>query len=288
VVSQIHEIFACMKTKVLFLALALCSVSAALQGQVVAVNGVDLDPDPVNTIVARDGYGGLYDVNGELYWWMCVEPNGSAAAGPGDAFIADALSVMDGWTAQNTERSDFYSANPGYYSSVITPQTRIIEYVLDSYLPWSLAGASGRFLEQDGTAANFGSDNQFYNSFFAVQNFISEMYGKPVKTLAEFTDMSDFNFFAGNSSDPTAIFNRQTIFDTIVADVESKAGGSFFDNYVAEGGYQILATTYSVNDPNNWQDALVILSPVPEPSGALLIACTGLAVMLRRFRRLAA
>ncbi len=271
-----------MRSKVFIISFALL-LSGIAKADTIAINGVD-----------RDGYGGVYEVagtgfDGGRYWWMCIEPNGSTSAGSGQGFLADAVGFYDGWDQQNTERLDFYTNNPGNYLSALPTQVRVMEYVLDTYLPWNtLAGPSGRFAEQDATSSLYGNDDPFYNAFFAVQNFLSETYGKTTKS--DFTDMSDYSFFAGSATDPNSIAARSSIFSTILADVESKALVNFFDTYTAEHGYMIANTLMPSADIDNWQDALLIYSfaPVPEPSGALLIACTGLAVMLRRMRRVAA
>jgi hypothetical protein len=172
-----------------------------------------------------------------------------------------------------------------------------LSYVLDTYLRWDLAGSSGRFTEQSSTSANFGNDDTFYNSFFTVQNVLNNVYGAPGKT--DYTDISSgeanpFTFYEGNATgNSPAIAARQDLFISIVNDVDAKADSSFFDTYVAQGTYMIASSTFSTannslgsEDANkNWQDALIIVAPVPEPSGALLIACSGLAFMFRRFRR---
>lgn len=272
-----------MRSKVIAL-FAFLGLSLFCQAQsgTIAINGVD-----------RDGFGGVYEITGTgfdggRYWWMCIEPNGSPNAGAGDGYLAEAVSFLDGWDRMNTERLNFYTLNPGYYLTAIPLQVSVMEYVLDTYLPWTtLAGPSGRFAEQDANSSLYGDNTDFYNAFFTVQNFLSETYGKTVKD--DFTDMSDYNFFAGNTIDPGAIAARSALFATILSDVEAKAAVNFFDTYTAQRGYLIANSLFSESDPDNWQDALIIydLAPVPEPSGALLIACTGLAVMLRRIRRLA-
>lgn len=275
--------------------LAFFAICLSASGQIVAINGID-----------RDGYGGTYEVSGSgydggTYWWMCAEPvPGTGGAGFGQGMIANSLSLAGGWDRQNTERLTDYTNNPGFYSTAYPKQISILSYVLDTYLRWDLAGASGRFSEQSSSSANFGNDDAFYNSFFTVQNVLNNLYGAPGKT--DYTDISvgdanPFSFFDGNASgNSAAIAARQSLFNTIVNDVDGKAGTSFFDAYVAQGNYMIACSSFTTannglgpEDPNkNWQDALLILAapvPVPEPSGALLIACTGLAFMLRRFRR---
>lgn len=271
--------------RIIAILVSLLGFASVSLGQSIAINGI-------NSPTARDGYGGVYEINGQNYWWMCIEPNGSGSAGPGQGFIAEQMGFEAGWDQQNQERLDFYNANPGYYTTAIPTQVRVMEYVLDTYLPWGLSSGAAPFENQDMTAANFGNDDAFYNSFFTVQNFLSEAYGKIVKE--DFTDMSDFSFFAGNATgNAAATAARLSIFNTILADVEAKAALNFFDTYTAQGDYQIANSLFSIantniNDPDyNWQDALLIVAPVPEPSGALLIACTGLAMMLRRMRRVA-
>lgn len=238
------------------------------------------------TGVDDNGSGGVYQIGGQNYWWMCVEPASTKNVGVGETISVDALSVLDGWDQQNTERYNIYQSDPSLYTTAIPKQVSVLEYVLDTYLPWSsLAGASGRFAEQDSNASNYANDDPFYNAFFAVQNFAAENYGKQVKT--DFTDMSDFmNYYSGDSS--AAGIARSNLFQSILSDVAAKDGASFFDTYTAQHGYLIANTFHSTSDPSNYQDSLIISSfaPVPEPGSAMLIACCGIAVMLRR-RRLA-
>lgn len=269
-----------MKLENFFLTLLIGFAASTVSAQVVPINGVD-----------RDGYGGVYEIagpgfDGGNYWWMCIEPNGSQSAGAGGGFLADALSLSDAWDQHNTERLNFYTSNPSYYTTAIPTQVNVMEYVLDTYLPWNLAGPSGRFTEQSANSAGYGTDDPFYNAFFSVQNFLAETYGKPTKT--DFTDLSDYTFFAGSATgNAAATAVRSALFQSILDDVEAKALTNFFDSYTAEGTYLVANTLFSEASPDNWQDALIIVAPVPEPSGALLIACTGLVVMFRRFRKLA-
>lgn len=275
----------------LFITLLFSLVAMTASAQIAAVNGVD-----------RDGYGGVYEISGSgfdggNYWWMCIEPtSGTSGAGNGQGLIADALTLTDAWDQQNTERLTDYQNNGSFYTA-LPNQVRIMEYVLDTYLPWSEVGASGRFTEQNSSAANYGTDTTFYNAFFTVQNFLADMYGTPGRT--DFTDigptgLNPFTFEPGNASgDLAALAARQALFETITDDVATKAGTTFFDTYAVQGTYLVANSNFSLannTDPiapdYNWQDALIILSPVPEPSGALLIACAGLVVMLRRFRKL--
>jgi hypothetical protein len=214
----------------------------------------------------------------------------------GEGLIADALSIADGWDQQNQERLTDYTNNPGYYTTALPRQARLIEYVLDTYLPWSELGVSGRFTEQSSSAAGYGADNTFYNAFFTIQNVISNIYGSPAKT--DFNDIlsgdaNPFIFYEGNAAgNPAAIAARQALFNSIVSDIDGLSN-AFIDSYTVQGTYILANSNFSTANNNlpasdssrNWQDALIIVAPVPEPSGALLIACTGIVVMLRRFRR---
>jgi hypothetical protein len=245
---------------------------------------------PVNG-VAENGYAGVYEINGNNYWWMCVEPTGTPAAGLGQSFIADSISFAEGWSSQNSERYAYYHVdNPSYLTTVIPKQVAVMSYVLDTYLPWGSAGASGRFIEQDSDVANYDNNDTFYNAIFAVQAFLAETYGKEAQS--DFTDLSNFVDRWIQAGDVTAAgLARSAIFQSILDDVEGLDGTNYFDTYEAQHGYLIANTSYPLGDTdNNWQDALLIQSfaPVPEPSGALLIGCFGIVVLLRRCRRAAA
>lgn len=235
--------------------------------------------DPVTvTGVADNGEGGIYSINGQTYWWMCIEPETPAL---NTTINAQLLSFADAWDRQNTERLAIFQSDPSfYYNTVIPKQVAVMSYVLDTYLPWStLAGASGRFVEQD---TDFENDDTFHNAFFALQNFLAETHGKVPKT--DFTDMSDYqDYFAGIGT--PAADARSGIFQAMLADVASK-DPNFFDTYVAQHGYMVVNSLLPKNDPDNWQDGLIIFSyaPVPEPGAAMLIASCGLAFLLRRRR----
>lgn len=255
-------------------------LSTLVKGQL-AFNGVD-----------NDGYIGVYEVtdgaNTQKYWWLCVEPEGTPAAGAGNGFLADAVSLLDGWDQQNTERRDDYIASAAAQAA-LPKQIAIIEYVLDTYLPIATLTTPGALLEQSENSANYGNNEIFYNSMYAVQQFLTETYGKSTKV--DFTDMSGYiDRWSGDLTD--AGIARSDLFQSILADVAGKDGTNFFDTYTAVNTYYLANTLYSLanTDPLaadfNWQDALIIVAPVPEPSGALLIGCFGLAVMLRRWRKL--
>lgn len=260
-----------------FLLPMLAALTASASAATISVTGVD-----------DNGSGGVYEIDGQNYWWMCVEPGPPSVQVPtlGQTITADSQSFLDGWDQQNTERLGIYTGDPSLYTTAIPRQVAVMEYVLDTYLPWNtLAGPSGRFIEKSSDSSLYANDDAFYNSFFAVQNFLSETYGKTVKE--DFTDMSDFvDYYDGNAT-PAGIA-RSGLFQNILTDVEGK-GNAFFDTYTATHGYYIANTLFPSADPDNWQDALIIASfaPVPEPGSALLIACCGVAWMVRRRRRLA-
>ncbi|OYW75942.1 MAG: hypothetical protein B7Z37_11115 [Verrucomicrobia bacterium 12-59-8] len=227
---------------------------------------------------------GEYVINGQTYWWLCIEPNVPALSN--QTITAETYSIHDGWTVQNTERNNIYQSDPLFYADIVTKQVAVMEYVLDTYLPWdTLAGASGRFIEQSGDYNNFGNNDSFYNAMFAVQDFLSQTEGKPPKV--DFTNMSDYlDYYAGHGN-PTDDA-RSAIFQSILSDVASKDSSGFFATYAAQHGYFTVNTLLDETDPNNWQDGLVIgsFAPVPEPGGALLIASCGIAWTLRRRRRI--
>ncbi len=271
-----------MRMKIKVLAFTLLFGLVTNPARAIVINDVD-----------NDGYGGVYEILGSSfgdgnYWWMCIEPNGSSSG----SFIADAVSFLDGWDQQNTERQFFFVNDPNANPAL---QVSVMGYVLDTYLPWHLAGPSDRFLEQSANSSNYGSDDEFYNAFFTIQHFLAEAYGKG--NMVDFTDLSEFRHdvfpeipWDGGSAagDPNALAARLALFDLILDDVENKAGiAGFFENYNALGTYLIANTRFAELDGSNYQDALLIVAPVPEPSGALLIACAGVLIMFRRFRRLA-
>ncbi|MEN3940931.1 hypothetical protein WJU23_06540 [Prosthecobacter sp. SYSU 5D2] len=251
----------------------LLAFTAASHSQT-AFNGVD-----------NDGFIGVYDINDQHYWWLCVEPNGSPAPIAGDGFLGDALSLTDAWTRQNTERNDYYTTSPDALAAqaALGKQINIMEYVLDTYLPIATLTTPGALLEGSENAGHYGNNETFYNSMFAVQNFLAEVYGKPTHT--DFTDLGDFaDRWSGDLSE--AGLARSSLFQSILLDVADKDGLGFFASYDVVNDYYIANTLFPEGDAFNYQDALIIVAPVPEPGGALLIGCFGLAVMLRRWRKL--
>lgn len=255
-----------------FFTLLFAAWTVTASAATVSVTGLDNNGDVI----------GQYVIGGQTYWWMCIEPGPPALSN--QTITANSLSFTDGWTVQNTERyNNTYAADPGFYASIVPKQISVMEYVLDTYLPWdTLAGASGRFLEQSGDYNNFNNNDSFYNAMFAVQNFLAQTEGK--ETKSDFTDMSDYlDYYAGhgNATDD----GRSAIFQSILSDVAAKDGSGFFATYVAQHSYSTVNTFAPEADPSNWQDGLVIgLAAVPEPGSALLIASFGLAWIIRRRR----
>ncbi|WP_395742475.1 hypothetical protein [Prosthecobacter sp.] len=257
--------------------MVIVALAATASADTVTVTGLDNDGNAI----------GQYVIGGQTYWWLCIEPGPPALSN--QTITAQTYSFQDGWDKQNTERYyNIYQTDPTLYTDVIPKQVTVMEYVLDTYLPWStLAGASGRFLEQDPSFTSFNNNDAFHNAMFAVQNFLSETEGKAVKS--DFTNMSDYMDYYMGLGDATDDA-RSSIFQSILSDVASKDAAGFFNTYTAQHDYFTLNTFYAENDPNNWQDGLVIggFAPVPEPGGALLIGCFGMAWMLRRRRSVAA
>lgn len=257
--------------KIFSLMLAASALTAS--ADTVTVTGLENDGNAI----------GQYVIGGDTYWWMCIEPGPPALSNA--TITAQTYSLSQGWDKQNTERYAIYQDDLNnlagdLYNFALPKQVVVMEYVLDTYLPWSLAGASGRFLEQDPSFSAFDNDDTFHNSFFAVQNFLSETYGKVSKT--DFTDMSNFVDYFQPLGTPVGDA-RSTIFQSILTDVEAKDLANFFDTYTAQHQYLTVNTFLPENDAANWQDGIII---VPEPGSALLIACCGIAWTIRRRRRI--
>lgn len=259
--------------KFIFLMFLACAMTAS--ADTVTVTGLNNDGNPI----------GQYVIDGQTYWWLCIEPGPAALSN--QTITAQTYSFANGWDKQNTERYGIYqddltNFSGDLYNIALPKQIVVMEYVLDTYLPWADAGPSGRFLDQSGSYTNFGDNTPFFNSMYAVQNFLSETYGKVSKD--SFTDMSSYvDYFATLG---TAVGDaRSSIFQNILSDVEAKDLANFFDTYTVQHDYGTLNTFAAEHDPNNWQDGLIIgFNPVPEPGGALLIACCGIAWTIRRRR----
>ena len=260
-----------MKFSSLILTCFLATTSLGF-AQSVAINGVD-----------NDGYIGVYEINDQHFWWLCIEPSNTPAAGIGESFLADELDLLSGWDQQNTERQTAYNGDL-VAQAALPKQIAVMEYVLDAYLPIAALTTPGAVLEGSENAGHYGNNEAFYNSMYVVQHFLTELYGKTTHT--DFTDLGDFaDRWSGDLSE--AGIARSDLYQSLLSDVAGKDAASFFDTYVVVNDYYIANTLFPVADGNNWQDALIIVAPVPEPSGALLIGCFGLAIMLRRWRKFA-
>lgn len=270
-----------MKFLSLISALFLSAASLA-SGQQVVINGV-----------STDGYIGVYETADAFYWWLCIEPEGTPGANSGEAFFADRLDLATGgWTSQNTERA---AAFAGIAPDIVAKQVGVINFVLDNFLPLATLQAPETLPVGAELRPNFDNNDSFYNSLYAVQQFISGVYGKPLHT--NFADLADFeDRWSGDLS--AAGQARSDLFQSILDAVAAAENGddpdNFYSNYTAQNEYFVASTLYSLANnldntaPDfNWQDALIIVAPVPEPSGALLIGCCGLALLVRRWRKVA-
>jgi hypothetical protein len=267
-----------MKFLSLFCAFFL-SATSLIFGQQIGMNGV-----------VTDGYIGLYQIDDQQYWWLCIEPEGTPGADAGDAFFADPLDLLGGWTRQNTERIDYYGQNQGAQDA-LAKQIGVISFVLDSFLPHATLNNPATLPQDFDSRPTFDSNDPFYNSLYAVQHFLAELYGK--QAHVDFTNLADFGDRWG--SDLTAAGQaRSAYFQSILTAVANADVGDFYLDYLAQNDYLIASSSHPLGnnldptDPNfNWQDALVIVAPVPEPSGSLLIGCFGLALLMRRWRKMA-
>jgi hypothetical protein len=276
----VYHYFHTIMTFPKFFSLVFVALAATATADTVSVTGLDNDGNAI----------GQYVIGGQTYWWMCIEPGPPALSNA--TITAQTYSFQDGWDKQNTERYAIYQSDPTLYTDVIPKQVTVMEYVLDTYLPWdTLSGASGRFLEQDPSFTSFTNNDTFHNSMFAVQNFLSETEGKAVNsdftTIMNSSGSTFYQDYYAGLGDPTDDA-RSSIFQSILSDVVSKDAAGFFATYTVQHNYFTLNTFAPVNDPSNWQDGLVIggFAPVPEPGGALLIACCGIAWTVRRRRRI--
>lgn len=250
------------------LILSLAALGQA-QAQSLAVNGVD-----------HNGYIGVYTINDQNYWWMCVEPTGTPAAESGESFLANQLSILGGWDRQNTERQALYAGDT-IAQAALNRQVNLIGYVLDTYLPLDTLLNPAMLPAGSESSARYGNNETFYNSMTVVQHFLAEMYGKPQQS--DFSDLSNFTDRWSGVDLTDAGLARSALFQSILQDIEG-LDPSFIDAYVTQNAYYIANTLFPEADLENWQDALVIVAPVPEPGSALLIGCCGLALLLRRRR----
>ncbi len=217
---------------------------------------------------------GQYVISGQTYWWLGINygavplDNASEADGQINTFPT-------AWVAQGINRS---IGGP----DVLAKQVAIVQYVLDANLPWdTLAGASGRFLEQNGDYHNYTSNDPFLNAMFAAEAFIGQTEAH--SNQLDFTNLSNYTdpfTGLGDATDDA----RSALFQSILTDVAAKDAAGYFANYSPLHGYE------SVSVPilgGSFMDGLFLASyaPVPEPRSALLIATCGLVFTLRRRRQ---
>jgi hypothetical protein len=264
-----------MKT-ILIAAAALClQVSAAWSANIstAGIDGTD---------------GGLLKIENDPYWWFCIQPDGSEGpiGAPGGTYQGDVVSLDYGWTRQTTERFTFVGTATPQAQADLSRQINVIEYVLDTYLPWS--ETSDRFLENVGTppeSTNQGADTNFFNRLYAVQQYVKKLHGKLYEDNTAFTSLSIYSPTSDFPLLTAADVARTNFFNTIKADVNTKAASGFFDSYAPMHNYAIVNTFYSATDPLDYQDAIVIgTSAIPEPSSVLLGLGTLLVLGNRRRR----
>lgn len=219
--------------------------------------------------------GGLLKINqADPYWWFCVQPDGSEgpiSAGP-VGYEADVVTLEYGWTRQTTERFTFAGAATPAAQADLALQINVIEYVLDTYLPWS--ETTNNFLENvadPASSTDQDADVNFFNRFYAVQQYVKKLHGKLYEDNTSFTDLS---LFSPSSDFPSvnvtaADVARNNFFNTIKADINNKDAANFFVSYDPAHDYAIVNTFKADADPLDYQDAIII-GAVPEPSAALL------------------
>lgn len=214
---------------------------------------------------------GQYVISGQTYWWLEINPN-TPPLDDATQNGAQINPVALGWATQDW-------LNRHVADDALAKQTSIIEYVLDANLPWdTLAGASGRFLEQNGDYHNYTTNDPFLNAMFAAEAFIVQLY--PRTTQSDFTNLSDFTDPFASLGDATDDA-RSALLQSILTDVAAKDAAGYFANYTAQHGYEVV--TVPVLDGGGGL-FLASFTPVPEPGSALLLAVTGLLATLRRRR----
>lgn len=216
---------------------------------------------------------GQYVISGQTYWWLGINygavplDNASEADGQINTFPT-------AWVAQGINR---HIGGP----DVLVKQVAVVQYVLDANLPWdTLAGASGRFLEQNGDFHNYTSNDPFLNAMFAAEAFIGQTEAN--SNQLDFTNLSNYTDpFAGlgDATDDA----RSALFQSILTDVAAKDAAGAFANYSAQHGYEAVGVPIL---GGSFMDGLFLASfaPVPEPGSALLLATCALGCVLRRRR----
>lgn len=129
-----------------------------------------------------------------------------------------------GWTRQTTERLSFSGTANAASQGDLTRQVNAIDYVLDTYLPWN--ETANRFLENVADPArstNQDSNSNFFNRFYAVQQYLKKLHGKLYLDNPTFTDLSVWSPVSDIPNNTPANTARNTFFNDIRADVNNKA-----------------------------------------------------------------
>ena len=239
--------------------------------------------------------GGLLKIEKkDPYWWFCMQPDGSRgplSAGP-VGYEADIVTLEYGWTHQTLNRFTFAGNAPEQAQSDLARQVNVIEYVLDRWLPWE--ETTNNFLDKvsDPVAStDQTADDNFFNRYYAAQQYIKKLYIKLYDDNNAFQDLSVFNpdnpFSTTNGAADLA---RHDFFESIKQDVQSQALDDFFFSYAPEHVYNIVNTSEnqfladgSTPNPADWQDAIIIGYPdkIPEP-GTTALALGSLLMLGRR------
>lgn len=239
--------------------------------------------------------GGLLKVDqADPYWWFCVQPDGSRGplpAGP-TGYTADIVSLDYGWTRQTTDRFAFAGATNEEAFDDLARQVNVIEYILDTYLPW--ADTTNNFLNNvadPASSTDQAANNDFFNRYYAAQQYIKKLYNKLYDDNTSFTDLSLYSPTSDIPNVTPADIARNAFFVAIRDDIKIKALDDDFLSYTPQHDYSMVNTFAAqfvapgqTPNPNDWQDAIIIgYVPVPEPSISLL--SLGALGLLSRRRR---
>ena len=216
--------------------------------------------------------GGLLKVDqSDEYWWFCVQPDGSSGpiAAP-TGYTADIVSLDYGWTRQTTERFAFAGATNPSAQADLALQVNVVEYILDSYLPWSETTDNFLNNKADPVGNTDQYDNlNFFNRLYAIQQYVKKLHGKLYEDNTAFTSLSLFSPDSDIPNATAAEVARNNFFNAIKDDINTKAAANFFASYDPVHAYAMVNTFEGIGTANDFQDA-IILGAVPEPSAALL------------------
>jgi len=238
--------------------------------------------------------GGLLNINKtDPYWWFCVQPDGSRGplSAPRGGYEADIVTLDYGWTRQTTDRFAFAGQAPVSAQEDLGRQVNVIEYVLDTWLPWN--ETTNNFLNKvadPASSTDQAADINFFNRYYAAQQFIKKLYNKLYDDNNGFQDLSLFSPANPFGTATAADQARHDFFNNMVADVRSQALDDLFLFYAAKHDYALVNTFAdqyladgSTPNPDDWQDAIIIGYPIPEPSTGLA-GLVGIFLLIRRRR----